>query len=238
VQAELKGAKSSQQWMLSYRIPPSQHAFTHSRIHAFMNFLAHAFLARDDIDLMIGSLMGDFVKGPLDGQYAPSITRGLILHRRVDTYTDSHALVVRSRSRISPERRRYAGILIDLFYDHYLAHYWSEYSATPLDEFTAAVYTNLLERLQWLPERLQRIAPHMAQTDWLGSYRSTEAVGEALNRIGTRFKRGNPLLGSIEELAMNYAGLEEDFRAFFPEVMRFARRLAAGGNHPGGGDRA
>ena len=63
-----------------------------------MNFLAHAFLARDDIDLMIGSLMGDFVKGPLDGQYAPSITRGLILHRRVDTYTDSHALVVRSRS--------------------------------------------------------------------------------------------------------------------------------------------
>lgn len=187
-----------------------------------MNFLAHAFLARDDIDLMLGSLMGDFVKGPLDDQYAPAITRGLILHRRVDTYTDSHALVVRSRSRIGPERRRYAGILIDLFYDHYLARYWSDYSAMPLEQFTASVYASLLERPHLLPERLQRIAPSMAKTDWLGSYRSTEAVGEALNRIGTRFKRGNPLLGSIEELIANYEGLEEDFRAFFPEVVRFA----------------
>ena len=193
-----------------------------------MNFLAHAFLARDDVDLMVGSLMGDFVKGPLDGQHAPSITRGLILHRRVDTYTDSHVLVVRSRSRISSERRRYAGILIDLFYDHYLARYWSDYSTTPLNEFTATVYTSLLERLQLLPERLQRIAPHMAQTDWLGSYRSKEAVGEALHRIGTRFKRGNPLLGSIDELIGNYAELEEDFRAFFPDVVRFAREYHAG----------
>jgi len=199
-----------------------------------MNFLAHAFLARDDVDLMVGSLMGDFVKGPLDGQYAPSITRGLILHRRVDTYTDAHAQVVRSRSRISPGRRRYAGILIDLFYDHYLAHHWSNYSATPLDEFTAAVYTSLLGRLQLLPERLQRIAPHMAQTDWLGSYRSTAAVGEALNRIGTRFKRGNPLLGSIEELIRNYAELEEDFQAFFPEVVRFAREYHAGADRADG----
>ena len=188
-----------------------------------MNFLAHAFLARDDVDLMLGSLMGDFVKGPLDDQYAPAITRGLILHRRVDTYTDSHALVVRSRSRIKPERRRYAGILIDLFYDHYLARYWSDYSAMPLDQFTATVYARLFERLYLLPERLQRIVPNMAKTDWLGSYRSTEAVGEALNRIGTRFKRGNPLIGSIEELIANYEGLEEDFRAFFPEVVRFAR---------------
>ena len=187
-----------------------------------MNFLAHAFLARYDIDLMVGSLMGDFVKGPLGSQYAPPIMRGLVLHRRVDTYTDSHALVLRSRSRISPERRRYAGILIDLFYDHYLAVHWSDYADMPLDEFTASVYASLLERADLLPERLQQIA-HMARTDWLGSYRSIEAVGEALNRIGTRFKRGNPLLGSIDELIANYGGLEEDFRAFFPKVVRFSQ---------------
>ena len=80
-----------------------------------MNFLAHAFLARDDDDLLLGSMMGDFVKGTLDGRYAPAITRGLSLHRAVDTYTDAHALVVRSRARVSAQRRRYAGILIDLW---------------------------------------------------------------------------------------------------------------------------
>src|SRR5215468_3052284 len=94
-----------------------------------MNLLAHAFLAQDDPNLLLGSLMGDFVKGPLNDRYAPAITRGLILHRSVDTYTDAHPLVARSRARISRVRRRYAGILIDVFYDHYLARDWSKYSS-------------------------------------------------------------------------------------------------------------
>ena len=191
-----------------------------------MNFLAHAFLARDSVDLLLGSLMGDFVKGPLTDRYAPAITRGLALHRGVDTYTDAHALVARSRARISPPRRRYAGILIDLFYDHYLARYWSDYAAVPLDQFTAHVYSTLLARRDVLPERLRAIAPRMADTDWLGSYRETASVGEALDRIGTRLKRGNALLDSVEELVANYDSLEEDFRAFFPELMRFAQAYA------------
>jgi acyl carrier protein phosphodiesterase len=192
-----------------------------------MNFLAHAFLARDESDLLLGSLMGDFVKGPLDGRYAPSITRGLILHRGVDTYTDAHAIVARSRARVGPIRRRYAGILVDLFYDHYLARYWSDYAATPLDQFTASVYATLLDRPHLLPERLRDIAPHMASRDWLGSYRDIAAVGESLDRIGTRLKRGNALLGSVKELIGNYASLEADFRAFFPDVVRFAQEAQA-----------
>src|SRR4051812_25190324 len=101
-----------------------------------MNFLAHAFLAFGHTDVMLGSMMGDFVKGPLDNRHPPDILRGLTLHRRVDTYTDAHATVALSRSRISPARRRYAGILIDLFYDHYLAANWQQYSTEPLDQFT------------------------------------------------------------------------------------------------------
>src|SRR5262245_27623584 len=107
-------------------------------------------------------MMGDFVKGPLAGRYAPAITRGLILHRSIDTYTDAHALVARSRARISAARRRYAGILVDLFYDHYLARHWSDYAATALDEFTAHVYSTLLTRRELLPERLRAIALSMA----------------------------------------------------------------------------
>jgi acyl carrier protein phosphodiesterase len=188
-----------------------------------MNFLAHAFLARADADVMLGSLMGDFVKGPLDERYPPAITRGLLLHRNVDTYTDAHTVVARSRARISAGRRRYAGIMLDLFYDHYLARNWSDYAAMPLEQFTAAVYENLLARAELLPQRLQRIAPHMARTDWLGSYRDTAAVSDALDRIGSRLTRGNALLGSGAELIANYAQLEQDFRTFFPDLVRFAQ---------------
>jgi len=195
--------------------------------HDDMNFLAHAFLARDESDLLLGSLMGDFVKGPLAARYAPSITRGLILHRGVDTYTDAHAIVARSRARVAPIRRRYAGILVDLFYDHYLARHWSDYAAMPLDQFTASVYATLLDRPYLLPDRLRDIAPHMASRDWLGSYRDIAAVGESLDRIGTRLKRGNALLGSVKELIANYASLEADFRAFFPDVVRFAQEAQA-----------
>ena len=97
----------------------------------------------------------------------------------------------------------------------------------PLAEFTASVYSTLLERRDLLPQRLQNIAPNMARTDWLGSYRDTTNVGIALDRIGTRLTRGNALLDSVTELNENYEGFEQDFRGFFPEVMRFAREYLA-----------
>ena len=188
-----------------------------------MNFLAHAYLSHDSDEALLGSLMGDFVKGPLDARDGSALSSALALHRRIDTYTDAHPIVAVSRSRMSAARRRFAGILVDMFYDHFLARHWPDYSTVPLDRFTARVYDVLLSRSDELPERLRYIAPHMARTDWLGSYRHLEAVGVALDRIGNSLKRGNFLLGSIEELVANYAALEQDFRSFFPEVVRFAK---------------
>jgi acyl carrier protein phosphodiesterase len=166
--------------------------------------------------------MGDFVKGPLDDRYPSEITRGLLLHRRIDTYTDAHPIVVMSRGRIGAQRRRFAGILVDMFYDHFLALHWTRFAHVPLEEFTARVYTVLREHRDLLPERLQRIAPYMAQGDWLGSYREVAAVETALDRMGQRLKRGNALLGSGQELREHYAGLESDFLTFFPDVVGFA----------------
>jgi acyl carrier protein phosphodiesterase len=166
--------------------------------------------------------MGDFVKGRLDSGDRSELSAALMLHRRIDSFTDAHPIVVGSRGRVSAARRRFAGVLVDMFYDHFLARNWSDYSDEPLDRFTARVYRVLLSNSERLPERLRYIAPHMARTDWLGSYRDIDAVGEALDRIGNRLKRGNHLLGSVEELVANYAALEQDFREFFPEVVRFA----------------
>jgi acyl carrier protein phosphodiesterase len=192
-----------------------------------MNFLAHLYLAERQPDALLGSLMGDFVKGPLEGRFSPELTRALAQHRKVDAFTDAHPIVRASRGRVAPARRRFAGILVDVFYDHFLALHWEDYADEPLEAFTREVYSLLRTREAILPERLRLIAPLMAQLDWLGSYRRVEAVHVALDRMGERLKRGNALLGAGEELTANYAGLQADFRAFFPEVVRFAEDLGS-----------
>ncbi len=188
-----------------------------------MNFLAHLYLAPDDDDALLGSLMGDFVKGPLRGEHAPGIERGLALHRRIDAFTDAHPVVARSRARILPPRRRYAGIMVDMFYDHCLARDWARYASLPLEQFADRVYRLLENQGSRLPERLRRMAPTMTRQDWLSSYREVRAIGCALERMGTRLKRGNALLGAGADLDVHYAGLGADFDEFFPQLITFAR---------------
>lgn len=192
-----------------------------------MNFLAHLYLAPDDDDALLGSLMGDFVKGPLHGAYAPGIERALILHRRIDAFTDAHPVVRRSRWRVHPTRRRFAGILVDMFYDHYLARDWTRYAAQPLEQFARRVYDLLHARRDAMPARLRMIVPYMTEQDWLSSYRRVDAIEHAIERIGQRLKRGNPLLGAGADLTGNYADLAEDFEEFFPQLIAFARAEAA-----------
>ncbi|HEY5930041.1 MAG TPA: ACP phosphodiesterase [Burkholderiales bacterium] len=187
-----------------------------------MNYLAHLYPSEPDDDALLGSLMGDFVKGPLDDRYVPAIMRGIALHRRIDTFTDAHPVVQTSKARVSAERRRYAGIMVDMFYDHFLARYWPEFSEEPLVMFTHRVYEILARRSDILPERLREMAPHMMRTDWLGSYAHVEAIHTALNNMGRRLRRENRLLDSADELEQNYAGFEQDFREFLPEVKLFA----------------
>ena len=189
-----------------------------------MNFLAHAYLARGSERAILGALMGDFVKGPLEGRYDAELTRALTLHRRIDSYTDAHDVVRCSRRRVSPGRRRFAGILVDMFYDHFLARLWEEYCDIPLEQFTAHVYAVLRAHRALLPERLQQLAAHMSDGDWLSSYRSALAVAAAIDRMGGRLRRGNAMLGSGDELLAQYQPFESDFRLFFPDVVRFACR--------------
>ena len=196
-----------------------------------MNYLAHLYLAGPEPEALLGALMGDFVKGPLASRYPAPLARALALHRRIDSFTDAHPRVAVSRARMSAPRRRFAGIMVDLFYDHFLARNWTEYASEPLHQFTGRVYTLVQLHHARLPERLQSLAPRMAEQDWLGSYRDVGAVHEALDRISRRLKRENRLEGAGVELDANYAALETDFRVFFPDVVGFAAGL--GGRETG-----
>lgn len=187
-----------------------------------MNFLAHLALAPDDEDARLGSLLGDFVKGPLGDRYPGALGEAIVLHRRIDSFTDAHPRVVASRARIGPAHRRYAGIMIDLYYDHFLARRWDEFHDEPLADFSARIYALLARRHAELPEALQFLAPRMAARDWFGSYVEVDNIGRALEGIGRRLRRGNGLVGADADLRRDYAGFEADFEAFYPEVRRFA----------------
>jgi acyl carrier protein phosphodiesterase len=201
-----------------------------------MNYLAHLYLAERSAEGLLGSLFGDFVKGPLDDRYPESIRRGIVLHRGIDSFTDAHPLHLESRNRIGPVRRRYAGIIIDVTYDHFLCKYWSDYSRDSLASFVAGVYEILLEHRDDLPGRLRRIAPHMVADDWLSSYGDLANVGRALDGISGRITRTNPLAGAIEEVEASYAALDDDFRRFFPELEAYARTTRGALVQPPGRD--
>jgi acyl carrier protein phosphodiesterase len=191
-----------------------------------MNYLAHAYLSQESDAALVGALLGDFVKGALDDRYPPAVRDAIRLHRSIDCYTDGHALVRASRALVSRERRRFAGILVDVFYDHFLALHWGRFSATPLEAFTARVYAALQPSCTSYPPRLQRLLPHMTREDWLASYGEIEAVDAALNGIALRFKRferARVLGDAVEELSANYAAFEAHFLAFFPQLARHAQ---------------
>ena len=196
-----------------------------------MNYLAHLHLGGGRPAQLLGSLYGDFVKGPLAGRWATEIEAGIRLHRRIDVFTDAHPQVVAARARFPAARRRYAGILIDLFFDHCLARHWTQFAEQPLDHFTHRVYQVLASEPQ-LPERLARIAPRMAEQDWLGSYRSFEVLEQVLAGMQRRLSRPEGLDGALDELADLYEPLCEDFLLFYPQLQRaipdFRRQLGLG----------
>ncbi len=186
-----------------------------------MNYLAHLHLGGQRPGQLLGSLYGDFVKGRLQGQFDPEVEAAIALHRRIDVFTDRHPLVDIALGRFSETRRRYAGIVLDVFFDHCLARDWTLYADRPLEQFTADVY-HVLSRERQLPERLAKIAPHMVANDWLGSYREFEVLEQVLRGISRRLTRPEELAGAMAELRRLYEPLSEDFSLFYPQLQNFA----------------
>ena len=192
-----------------------------------MNYLAHLYLAGPEHAARLGALLGDFVFGQAAlADWGPLERREIVIHRRVDRYTDQHPQVVAARRLFAPGRQRYAGIALDVYYDHCLARDWARYCDTPLDAFTASFYRYLLSRQDELPERLRRIAPLMASGDWLGSYRQRDSVDLAVTRIATRLSRnGDRLVACLEDLRRHEAEIAAGFELFFPQLAAYASSL-------------
>lgn len=190
-----------------------------------MNYLAHLYLAKDSDELIVGNFIGDFVKGKLKDQFPAPIMRGIVLHRKIDSYTDSHAATKRSRKLVSVERRKYAGVLIDIFFDHFLSLKWDDYSDVPLPEFTSRVCRSLEKYEDLLPEDAGKLLPAIRDRNWLGRYRNVDDLKGVFTGLSRRVRRENPLPGSEQELIANYRSFEANFDIFFPQLIEYTDNI-------------
>ena len=193
-----------------------------------MNYLAHLFLSSESPEALVGAMLGDFVKGSMKDSYPKVIRRGIELHRSIDSFTDAHEIVRDSKRLFGVERRRFAGILLDIFFDHYLAKNWRQYSSIDLSNFTTQAYQGLQLKSEWLTPDLAKVVPMMSREDWLGNYQRIDWVEYTLTRLAKRVRRGEVIATGIEELHQNYEEFEKSFAGFFPELIAFveAEKLA------------
>jgi len=195
-----------------------------------MNFLAHAYLAGDDPALIVGGVVGDWIKGLLPGALPADLARGVALHRAIDSHAETHPAFCRSRNRMSAARRRYAGVLVDIFYDHLLARDWAQHHDDALAAYCARIYRLVEARLDDLPEPARHVLRLMASEDWLQSYAEIDGIADVLRRMSRRARQPNPLAGGETEFANEAAGFAEDFKVWLKDAQGFvtsARRATS-----------
>ncbi|MGK7393146.1 MAG: ACP phosphodiesterase [Candidatus Cyclobacteriaceae bacterium M3_2C_046] len=189
-----------------------------------MNFLAHALLSGPSPDILVGNFMGDFVKGKKYQDYPADIARGILLHREIDFFTDKNAFVKKSKNKFRPVHGHFAGVIVDVVYDHLLVNNWTTYSQVDLKIFIDRVYQVLQDYFDLLPLRLQQILPNMIQYNWLFNYGYTEGVKRALRGMSRRSRFNPAMETAVEELQTHYTAFNKEFNQFFPQVIQMSRQ--------------
>jgi acyl carrier protein phosphodiesterase len=194
-----------------------------------MNHLAHVLLAGADEQLRLGGMLGDFVHGPVTAlALPPRVIDGIRLHRAIDVHTDAHAEVAQARTLLPAPYRRYAGILLDMWFDHLLARDFRRWSEQPLAGFSADVRDLLQRNDALLPPDLRRFRGYMEARDLPAGYADRNVLGQALAGIGQRLRRANPLDSAMPPLIAQEAALQRHFDAFFPQLQVFTREWLLG----------
>lgn len=189
-----------------------------------MNYLAHVYLARHDDAAMVGAMLGDFVKAGDVGAYPPAIAREIMLHRYIDSYTDSHPAVLASKELFGEGRRRYAGIVLDVFYDHELSRHWERWCDVPRTALIDRFYRALAAHEVLLPPRLRDMLPYLVGQDWLGGYATFDSVEGTIIRVARRLSRNGELLrDGVQDLVRHRDAIAGGFERFFPDLVRFAQ---------------
>ena len=186
-----------------------------------MNFLAHIFLSGSNKEIVIGNFIADPVKGKKYLNFPPGIQKGILLHRAIDSYTDTHPVVRESSARLYKNYSHYSPVIVDIFYDHFLAANWADYSDTSLEIFIADFYVLLKNNYAILPQPIQKLLPYMIEQNWLLSYASLAGIKQILYQMNMRTKGRSKMDLAINDLKENYSLFEEEFKIFFPDLQDY-----------------
>ncbi|MFC0179455.1 acyl carrier protein phosphodiesterase [Thorsellia kenyensis] len=191
-----------------------------------MNFLAHVYLS-DNIPLRaIGNFIADSVKGKDYLNYHGEMRIGILLHRKIDSYTDGHPIFRQSVRRLFEQYRHYSPVIVDMFYDHFLAKYFSQFHSVKLEVFIRNFYLQLEDHLSILPKSSQRIVPILLSENWFLKYKTIEGLEEILVQMDKRKPRQSIMHQSIRELLLDYSDFENDFFQFMPLIKTYAKHQA------------
>ncbi len=187
-----------------------------------MNFLAHIYLSFSDEEITLGNFIADSIRGNKFKHLPDRIQKGILLHRAIDTFTDAHPVPRRSSKRLHARYSHYSRVIVDIFYDHFLAKNWNRYSDIPLETYVANFYVLLQENFELLPTGVKRMMPYMIADNWLLNYAGVEGIGRVLNGMNRRTDHKSGMNMAVEDLTDHYEAFEAEFTEFFSELEPFA----------------
>lgn len=186
-----------------------------------MNFLAHIYLSGESDELKIGNFIGDFVKASDMEHYSEAVNQGIKMHWAIDEFTDHHPVVQESKERLRPKYGHYAGVIVDIYYDHFLARNWKDYHTDDLRLFVNTQYKMLESHISILPKKVVHMLPFMIKHDWLFNYQYFDGIEKVMYGMANRSKFNSKMEQSIVELKKYHKEFEKEFQAFFPELKAF-----------------
>lgn len=189
-----------------------------------MNFLAHIYLSFNDDEVTIGNFIADSIRGNKYKHLPDNVQKGILLHRYIDTFTDAHPTVRQSTKRLHENYSHYSGVIVDIFYDHFLAKNWKDYSDIPLADFVDNFYKILETNYTILPEKTKHMMPYMISDNWILNYANLEGIDQVLKGMNRRTKNISKMNFAILDLEKYYDEFEKEFSSFFQELIDFSKQ--------------
>ena len=186
-----------------------------------MNVLAHIYLSGDSDEIIIGNYIADFIRGKEYLNYPDQIRRGIIIHRHIDAFTDRHPVVHRSKLLFTKKYHKYAGVITDILYDHFLTKTWNLFSRKPIESVSYNFYMAMVNNFEVLPDNVKQMISSFIINDWIESYQTVNGIRKVLKTMSKTTKLPDETRFAIRELKRNYNSLEDDFLEFFPQLIEY-----------------
>jgi acyl carrier protein phosphodiesterase len=185
-----------------------------------MNFLAHLHLSGNNPEIICGNFIGDGVKGKQALEYPQTVQQGIALHRFIDHYTDTHPVTAEARKIIRPQFRKYAGVVLDMYFDHFLGVHWPNHHDDELEDFVPHVHKVLNSFEEQMPAKTQRFFHYMKMHNWLLNYRELDALSRVFEGMASRTAFESNMENAVPVLKQHYSEMEMAFDTFFPELKK------------------